>query len=418
MSEILHVRDERGLRRLVAMLEGAAAIALDTEFLTERTYYPRLCLVQVASADVLATIDPVGCRDLAPLGGLLARDVLLVVHAGSQDLAILQRRFHAVPERVFDTQIAAAFLGYGHAIGYGKLVEALCGTRLKRSQAYTDWGKRPLEREQLEYALDDVRYLMDICEKLRGSLEDRDRLDWAEQEFRLTRQTAIEEQDERDQWRRVSGLRTSERKELAVIQELAAWREQEARRRDVPRQRVLGDRTLVEIARRKPSGSSKLRGIRGLHPREYERSASAIVDAVRRGLDRPPEDRPKTRRPASAEEEPTISVAASLADALLKTRAREMELSSQLLATRKDLERLVRALVDGHDGASLPELGVQLLEGWRRDVAGEDVLTLLRGSYALRVEVGDGSVRVLVENQEGSPPNPSDGPRGRTDPPS
>ena len=418
MSEILHVHDESGLRRLIAKLEGSAAMAVDTEFLTERTYYPRLCLIQVATDEVLATVDPVGCRDLSALGEQLAGNVQLVVHAGAQDLAILQRRFGAVAERVFDTQIAAAFLGHGHAIGYARLVEAVCGTRSKRSQAYTDWSKRPLERKQLEYALDDVRYLLEIRDRLVAGLEDRGRLAWADEEFEAARKTAIEEPDPRRQWRRVSGVRTSDRKQLALIQELAAWREEEAQRRDVPRQRILNDRALIEIARRKPASSSQLRGMRGLHPREAERSGDAIVAAVQRGLESTGEDLPRGKRPLPAEEEQTIGVAATFADVFLKTRARELELSSQLLATRKDLERLVRTLLDGPRDTTESQSAIPLLEGWRHEVAGKDVLELLQGNYSLRVVAGKGKLRIFVQDQEGSPPDPSADTSGRTGPPS
>lgn len=385
-------------------LRGEAALALDTEFLTERTYFPKLCLIQIATPSVLATVDPLACEDLAPLGELLAEQPTLVVHAGTQDLAILQRRFGMVPDRVFDTQIAAAFLGFGHSIGYARLVEACCEVSLKRSQAYTDWSKRPLDSRQLDYALDDVRHLLPIRDQLTARLDSQQRQEWANEEFERARRVAISETDPRDQWRRVSGKRAKSGRQMAILQELAAWREEEAQRRDIPRQRVVPDRVLLEIARRVPKNAREMEGMRGLHPRELQRSGTAIVDVVQRGAARPQSSWPSSPAPARLDDDPKVAVAAALTDVYLKTRVRDLGLAPQLLANRQDLETLIRAVANGSVGGGdaarndPEEPAIRLLEGWRRDVAGNDVLRLLDGQLAIRVKVKRRAVEVLIED--------------------
>lgn len=391
------VRDAGELEELVGQLEASSRLALDTEFLTEKNYFPRLCLIQVAAGDVVAAIDPLECTDLGPFADLLASGVELVLHAGEQDLPILTRAGGSVPETVFDTQIGAAFLGLGDSIGYARLVETCCGVRLKRSRAYTDWSRRPLDTEQIEYALDDVRYLQQCHDHLVRELESRERLGWVREECAAARASALEVIEPEDRWRRISGARRVDGLELALLQDLAAWREREAMRRDVPRGRIMPDRVVVEIARRKPEEAGRLEGMRGLHPREARRSGEAIVDVVRRARKRPPADWPAWPDRPELADDSGVPVVATLLDAFLRARAAELELSSRLLANRRDLEKLVRmwltAAERGVDpaatGASVP-----LLEGWRRQVAGEPMLGVLRGEVRLGVSRGGGGLRV------------------------
>lgn len=400
MSASRIVREVGELEQLVDRLRGSRFLALDTEFLTEKNYFPRLCLVQVAAGDVVAAVDPLECPDLTPLGELLSSDVELVLHAGDQDLAILSRVLGQVPETIFDTQIAAAFLGLGDSVGYTRLVESCCDTRLKRSRAYTDWGRRPLDREQIEYALDDVRYLGRCHAHLVGELERRQRLQWVREECEAARSSALETVAPEDRWRRISGARRVNGLELAVLQDLAAWREREAMRRDVPLGRIMPDRVLVELARRKPQEASRLREMRGLHPREAKRSGEAIVDVIRRSRQRSPTEWPAWPDRPTLADAPGVAVVATLLDAFLRARSRELELSSRLLANRRDLEKLVRiwltAADDGRDPARAVGQTVPVLEGWRRQVAGEAMLGLLRGDVRLGVARDGDSVRVEV----------------------
>ncbi|MCH7826208.1 MAG: ribonuclease D [Acidobacteria bacterium] len=415
MSETRFISDAGGVRQLAQDLGDEPVIALDTEFLTERSYYPRLCLIQIGTPRLLATVDPFACDDLSPLAELLAGPIVLLLHAGAQDLAILRRRLGHLPENVFDTQIAAAFLGFGHSISYARLVESCCAVKLKRSRAFTDWARRPLDDDQLRYALDDVRYLEPIYERLSKEMHKRGRLAWVEEEFRLARELALHDPDPRQQWRRLSGMRATRRRELSVLRELAAWREEEARRRDRPRQHIVPDRVLLEIGRSTPRRVAELEGMRGLHPREHKRSGAAIITAVEAGLAAPEDSMPPARRRSRLDADPDVGVAAVLADTYMKMRARELDLAPQLLANRKDLESIIRLMAE--NGGAPPaasnhtrgEPAIRLLHGWRREVAGDDVMRLLAGRIALRVKVRKGGVDLVIEDQEVPSPD-RDGP--------
>jgi ribonuclease D len=397
MPEPLFIGDDRGLEELAAHLRDSRLIGLDTEFLTERSYFPRLCLIQIATESLLAVVDPLECSNLTLLGDALTDDVELIVHSGEQDLAIMDRHLGRVPSRVFDTQVAAAFLGYGHRIGYSRLVDICSGTRPRSSQAYTDWAKRPLEPVQIDYALDDVRYLLRCRSFLIGELQARGRLEWAQEECELARARALEGYDPYRQWRKVSGVRGLNGKQLAILRELAAWREEQAATRNEPRQRIISDRVLIELARRGPRQSRALRNYRGLHPNEASRSADAIIAAVARGQKQPPAALPARPPRSSHDDDPDVSALATLLDAYLRARALEMKISSRLLANRSDLERLVRMNLNG-DLASDAAGRHPLLGGWRRQVAGEDLLRLLRGELTLGVEPRqDGRPAIVVK---------------------
>ena len=397
MTEPLFVRDDRSLEDLAAKLRDCRLLGLDTEFLTERSYFPRLCLIQIATENLLAVVDPLECSNLTPLGEALTDNVELVVHSGEQDLAIVDRHLGRVPARVFDTQVAAAFLGYGHRIGYSRLVDTCCGTRPQSSQAYTDWAKRPLSPAQIDYALDDVRYLLRCRSFLMEKLQARGRLEWAQQECELARARALEGYDPYRQWRKVSGVRGLNGQQLAVLREIAAWREEQAAARNDPRQRIISDRVLIELARRGPRRPAELRNYRGLHPNEVSRSADAIIAAVGRGQQQPPESLPARPSRSSPDDDPNVSALATLLDAFLRARALEMKISSRLLANRSDLERLVRHCVNG-DLADDAASRHPLLNGWRRHVAGDDLLRLLRGELTLGVKQRqDGRPAVAVK---------------------
>lgn len=394
--ETLHIRDDAELGRLVERIAGAGRLALDTEFLRERTYFPKLCLVQLATADLLAAIDPLTCRDLGPLWRLLLDGREVVLHASSQDLEIVQRLAGDLPGRVFDTQIAAAFLGLGDSIGYARMVEILVGEAPRRSEAYTDWTERPLRPEQLEYALDDVRYLLACADTLDERLEKRGRREWVREELEAVTAAVCHSPEPTQQWSRVSGARGLPARALVVLREVAAWREREAVRRDEPRQRLVPDRVLLEIARRAPRNETQVRRLRGLHPREADRSMGDILEAVARGLAVPEADWPSFPALPPRVDATGVEAVASLLDAALRDRASELELASRLVGTRSDLELLVRLELGGsieeHGAAALP-----MLRGWRRTVAGDDLLALLRGETALRVQRGPEGVSLARE---------------------
>ena len=393
MTETLNIRDGGSLAGLVERLEGVSPLAIDTEFIRERTYYPRLCLIQLATPNLLAVVDPLAVDDLGPLWDVLTAGTELVLHAAGQDLEIIQRLAGRLPAGHFDTQVAAAFLGYGDSISHSKLVERLARVTLKRSEAYTDWTRRPLSSSQVQYALDDVRYLLECAEILRAQLAERGRRSWVDEELARVMHGVNASPDPDQMWRRVSGARSLAGRGLAILRCAAAWREREAVRRDIPRQRVVADRVLIEIARRAPKRQDQVEGLRGLHPREARRSAATIVAFVRKAVESDPTTWPETRSPRVRGCVQTVEILASLLDAVVRTRAAELGLAPRLLAKRADLERLVRQEIS----ANAVQDSIPVLEGWRCEHVGEQLLGLLRGAAQVSVEQTEAGPRLHVE---------------------
>lgn len=394
MTDTLYIRDDDSLAQLAQRLQAASPLAIDTEFIRERTYYPRLCLVQLAAPGLLAVVDPLAVDDLQPLWEVLTGGPELVLHAAGQDLEIIQRLAGRLPALHFDTQVAAAFLGYGDSIGHSKLVERLVRVTLKRSEAYTDWARRPLSDNQVQYALDDVRYLLECAEMLRAQLTDRGRGDWVEEELERMRHGVNPSPDPDEMWRRVSGARSLTGRGLAILCRAAAWREREAVRRDIPRQRVAADRVLIEIARRAPKRQAQVEGLRGLHPREAQRSATTILAFVHEAMESAPDTWPESRKSRPRFGQQSVEILASLLDAVVRTRAAELDLAPRLLAKRADLEQLVRQEID----ADVEQGGTPVLEGWRRQHVGEQLLALLRGAARVSVERTEEGARLRLES--------------------
>ena len=357
----------------------AGVVALDTEFLREKTYSARLCLAQLAVDDRVWLLDPLDGLDMAPVAGLLSDpEVEVVVHAGAQDLELFHGLFGTRPRRVFDVQKAAGFAGYGASLPYGRLVSEVLGVSLAKGESYTDWCRRPLSAAQLSYAADDVRFLVPAAQALRAKLEGLGRLDWAEEEMRAIEAAASRGPAPEEAWRRVSGRGSLSPRGLTILRELAAWREREAMRRDIPRNWVVRDQTLVEIARRGVATRADLGRIRGLKPQEAERSAEAMLAAVRRGS-----QAPVIRGPATPSHKVQVRarMLTGIADALLRLRSDAAGVASELVASRADLEALVAdVLLRAQDPANH-----RLLRGWRRELAGDAIVDLIRGRIALRV---------------------------------
>jgi ribonuclease D len=355
-------------------------MALDTEFLRERTYLSRLCLVQLASPALLSLIDPLARVDLAPVAELIADPAVeVVVHAGRQDFELFYQQFGALPANVFDVQIAAGFVGHGASLPYGRVVEIVLGRRLSKGESYSDWCRRPLTRSQLRYAADDVAWLLEAAERLKGDLEARGRLEWAREEMGGLEREATYEVDAGQSWRRVAGRGGLPAGRLAVLREVARWREETARRRDLPRGWVLKDPTLIEIARRAPRDLAQLASIRGLSDAEVKRSGPGLLAAVEAGLGaREVEEPPPLPRWAQVR----ARVISGLADALVRARSEQAEVAAELVATRGELESLIADVVLGSLGKDARRH--RLLNGWRRELAGAAVLELARGRIAVR----------------------------------
>lgn len=355
-------------------------LAIDTEFLREKTYYPRLCLVQVAAGDDIAAVDPLRVKDLSPLAALLeAPDVTKVFHACSQDLEVLLDGMGVVCAPVFDTQLAAAFLGMRQQVSYGSLVEAYCGVHLPKAESLTDWSRRPLDPEQLAYAEDDVRYLPGIYERMLSELARRDRLSWVGPEMAELCDVSRVRRDPSEAYLRLRRSGSLTRRQLALAREVCAWRERTAAERDVPRKWVLSDEVVVEVCKRVPASLERLRRVRGTEQLS-ERDARGVLAAVERGRSCPPEECPrvvKHLRP-SPETEGVID----LMYAVLRLISERSGVATQLIATRDDLLEFLQ-----DRGSS------RLAVGWRRELAGATLERLLSGEVGLTVK--DGKIELL-----------------------
>lgn len=367
-----------------ARLARHPSITVDTEFLRETTYYPLLCVIQLASAEEAVVIDTLAeGLELGSFFTLMADEtVLKVFHAARQDIEIIWHRAGIVPHPVFDTQVAAMVLGYGDSIAYDSLVERITGHRPDKTHRFTDWSRRPLTEEQLHYAVSDVTHLREVFAALDADLAKRGRNDWVSEEMEvLTSPKTYDFHPERA-WERLK-TRVRKPKELAVLMEVAAWREQEAQSRDVPRSRVLKDDAIGDIATHAPTTLERLANLRSL-PKGFERSkwGNDIVAAVQRGLTRDLNNLPKLERPRN---NVNTSAIVELLKVLLRMTSERHGVASKILATVDDLEQIA---ADDH-------ADVAALHGWRRELFGEAALGLKHGRLALAIDKG----RVLPINR-------------------
>jgi ribonuclease D len=378
-EQTIVVRNDYELEQIVDDARNDGRIGLDTEFMREKTYYAQLCLVQIAAAQRIGLIDPLHGADLRPVADLIAdHNVEKIVHAGRQDFEILLSVFGVAPQNVFDVQLAAGFIGLSSSLAYNRLVEETVGARISKGEAYTDWCRRPLTDLQLKYAADDVRFLLPVADHIKKRLVELDRADWADEEMKSFDARSMYETAPETAWRRIPGRGTLNPRATAVLKEVAAWREEAARTRNVPRGWVVKDPTLVEIARRRPTSASQLKAIRGLASREASRSASEILAAVKRGLSAEPVAMPQAPSRSALARAQMVS---SVADAVVRARCASAEIASELVATRGELEAVLIDLFAGSSNGSRH----RLLRGWRRQVAGDAVLALARGDIAVRI---------------------------------
>ena len=365
------------LAQACARLGQHPYVTIDTEFLRESTYYPILCVMQMASPDEAIVVDALAPEiELAPFFELMANErVLKVFHAGRQDIEIIWHRAGLIPHPVFDTQIAAMVLGYGESISYEQLVQRITGDHLDKSHRFTDWSRRPLSKGQIAYAVSDVTHLRDLYLALSSDLEKRGRTEWVNEEMEVLTSPETYRAEPESAWQRVK-TRARKPKELAVLIEVAAWREREAQTRDVPRGRVLKDETLGDIAVQAPTTMEKLASLRSL-PRGFERSrwGEAILEAVQRGLARDPKSLPRVERARSAA---NGAATVELLKVLLRMTAERHAVASKVIATVEDLERI----------AADDKADVAALRGWRRELFGEKALALKHGQLALAIENG------------------------------
>lgn len=383
----LFITDIDALRAFVERARTSPVVGMDTEFMREKTYFAKLCLVQIATDSETALIDPLAIGDLTPLCPLLSdSSVVKVLHAGSQDLEILNRICGGVVAPVFDTQVAATIAGFQQQVGYGPLIHELLDVKLDKGDSYTDWARRPLTESQVIYARNDVRYLPEAYRRLMEKLESENRLSWLADEFSRMEDPATYEIVPEEQWRRVKRVSSLNRRQLGVAREIAAWREREAMRRDVPKRWVLQDEGIIEIARRGPATPEELRSIRGVSEKVGKGAVQGLLDAVRHGLECPEDDLPvlkKRKRPIK-----DVDAAVDLMIAIVRRRSRENGVAMPLIASRDDLERLANGERENHP----------VMEGWRKAMVGDELCMLLDGQLSLRLDDGE----LVVEGKDES----------------
>ena len=367
------------LAEACSVLAASDFVAVDTEFMREQTFWPHLCLIQLAGPEAELIVDPLAPDlDLAPFWALMADErVVKVFHAARQDIEIVVAETSRVPHPVFDSQVAAMVCGFGDSVSYVNLVKKVTGKDLDKSSRFTDWSRRPLSPKQLTYALGDVTHLRDIYRYLQGELAATGRASWLDEEMGLLTDPKTYETHPDEAWQRLK-LRVKSRKALAVLMELAAWRDRLAQAQDVPRGRILRDEALYDIANQCPTSPEQLSELRTLSD-GFSRSARAreIIEAVKRGLARDPKTVPAPNHGHQLSAEATATL--ELLKVLLKSSAARHKVAPRLIADTSDLERM----------ASEAEPDVPALRGWRRQLFGEDAMRLKRGEMALTLMKGE-----------------------------
>ncbi len=364
-------------------------VAVDTEFLRETTFWPKLCVVQMAGPDEAIMIDALADGiDLSVFFRLMADEkVVKVFHAARQDIEIVWHRAKLIPRPVFDTQVAAMVLGHGDSISYDQLVQRLTGEPIDKTSRFTDWTRRPLSQAQIDYAVSDVTHLRTVYLKLKADLERGGRSDWVHEEMAVLTSPDTYSQEPERAWERLK-TRVRRPRELSVLMEVAAWREREAQSRDLPRQRVLKDDAIAEIAQQQPNSAADLGNLRSL-PRGFERSKTgeAILNAVAAGLARDVKTLPRIARERQLSNGASATI--ELLKVLLRMTSERYGVAAKVIATVDDLEQI--AVDDAAD--------VRALKGWRRELFGEEALKLKRGALALAVE--NGRVVAVERNEPG-----------------
>ena len=380
-KDILYIDTAAELDSFCAMLNAADWIALDTEFLREKTYYPKLCLLQLATPDCVACIDPLALDELAPLLDILFdEDITKVMHSGRQDMEIFYHLTGKLPSPVFDTQIAALMLGYPEQIGYAKLVNDELGIELDKLHTRADWTLRPLTEDQIQYAADDVIYLVEIYQSLSAKLAALGRNDWLLEDFQRLTDADWYSNPPEDAWQKVKGGNRLKGKSLSILQALATWRERKAQQKDRPKGWILRDDALIDISRHRPVSLDALAKIRGLSEGLVRNSGNKIIELVKDASGKTPIPYPDIidKRTKLT---PDQNVLVDVMMALVRQSGEQNSLNPAVLASRKQLEKLL-----------LGDQDAELVQGWRKRLVGEQLLEFLNGE--LRLSVDDGRLAI------------------------
>lgn len=373
------VTDTQTLENVISTLSKSDFVTVDTEFIREATYWPQLCLVQLASPDIAVIVDPLSANiDLKPLFRLMAnKEVVKVFHAARQDVEIFYKLGKIIPTPLFDTQIAGAVCGFGESVSYEQIVERVTGEHIDKSSRYTDWSCRPLSEKQLTYALADVTHLREVYKYLKKQLEENGRTHWIDEEMSILTSTKTYDMPNDEAWKRIKG-RIRKPRELAVLQTVASWRECEAKSRNVPRGRILKDECLIEIATQQPKDEAGLARLRSI-PKGWERSALAgdLLKAVNIGLDVDINSLPPIHKHVAVNNKTAAAI--ELLRVLLKLVADEKNIAPRIIANNDELEKIAKRE---------PRDNIAALQGWRYQIFGEKAEKMLNGRLGFYFQDG------------------------------
>ena len=374
-NEILYVDTQSGLESLCKELAESQWLALDTEFLRERTYYPKFCLLQISNSQVVACVDPLVIENLEPLLEIIYDpSITKVFHAARQDLEIFFILCGKIPAPVFDTQIAAPLLGYPESTGYAALVVDMLDITINKAFTRADWTRRPLTQDQLRYAADDVIYLGQLYQIMHKQLASLDRLDWLHEDFTALTEPDLYSNRASEAWRRIRAAQKLRGKQLSILQKLAAWREATASDKNMPRNWLIRDDVILDLARLQPEGIDELKHIRGLNERTIKRYGLTLCQVIADGMLQP--SSPVENYPSSTKKTVEQEALIDSLTAIVRIRASKESLNSSILASRKELECLVK----GQE--------TKLLKGWRKNMIGIELLSFLDGNRSLCVTNG------------------------------
>ena len=385
----MYIEQDSELNAFVERAANARILCIDTEFLREKTYYAKLCLLQMATDDETVLVDPLRVTDLAPLKTLfLNESIMKVFHAGGQDLEILLHDVGCLPKPIFDTQVAATLLGYSQQIGYASLVQSICHVSLKKADSFTDWSRRPLTDSQLAYAAEDVVYLPKMYDVMVSRLSERGRLEWLQADFDAMSDEASYVDDPRERFRRLKRTSHLSRQQMSAAREVAAWREEFARRHDIPRKWVITDEQVVEACKREARTVDELFLVRGIREKLSVSEARIVAACIAKGLDLPESEWPSSE--TQHHNEKNVDSQVDLMMSLVRLRAKQHDVALQTLVSQKELESIARGY----------RKDIDVLRGWRRSLVGNELIDLVEGK--IHLGIGPDGIELFPQEADAS----------------
>ena len=371
MFEVIETTEK--LEAFMGKISAAKWLALDTEFLREKTYYAKLCLIQIEAEGHRACVDPLSIGDLSSLTSVLNDpEVTIVLHAAHQDMEILLQLSGKTPSPIFDTQVAAAVLGLGDTMAYARLVEQMLGVAIDKSQVRTDWSRRPLKEAQLKYAIDDVRYLAQIYPMMLEKLNAQNRLEWLDKDFAKASDPETYAINAESRWKKIRGNQVLKRPQLAILRELAAWRENLAEQKDLPRKWIIGDDILIDLARQNPKSSQEIGQIRGINADRTKKYHQKWLELIKKGAETPESEWPEL--PRSKKPTPTQNGVIDLLMLVIQIEAKKQGITPAVIAGRKQVASMIQA------GQT------KLSDDWRGEIVNDTFARVLAGELVLSID--------------------------------